>query len=120
MSVLEIILGIIAGIGGWEFIRYILDWIKKRKSTKKLDETEAIITTTTVSDKAISILNDTVDFQKSRIDQLEQEVKNLFREGEELRKMLNDNYTEMSNMRKQLDKICLRLECKNRVRVGDI
>lgn len=110
---LQILLAILGSIGGWELIKYILDWIKKRKSTSKIDEAEAIAATTTVSDKAIKILNDTVDFQKNRIDQLEEEVK-------ELRKELNNNINDMSKMRSQIDKVCLRYECANRIRTIDV
>lgn len=117
---LQIILGIIAGIGGWELIRYIFDWIKKRKSTSKIDEAEAIAATTTVSDKAIQILNNTVDFQKGRMDDMEKQLNEQGILIKELRKTIDDSYSEISRMKKQIDKVCLRYECVNRVRVSDI
>lgn len=120
MSVLEIILGIIAGIGGWEAIRYILDWIKKRKSTKKSDIAEAELIIQSVSDKAIEILKEQLIVLDDRLKDKENRITDLENQVKELRKTIDENYTEISNMRKQLDKICLRLECKNRVRVNDV
>ena len=120
MSVLEIILGIVSGIGGWQLINYILDWIKKRKTTKKADIVETELLTQSVSDKAIQILKDQLEVLDDRLKDKEVRITELESQIKELRKIIDDNYNEMSKMRSQLDKVCLRLTCKNRIVIGDL
>lgn len=120
MSVLEIILGIIAGIGGWEAIRYVLDWIKKRRSTSKIDKAEAEMATQSVSDKAIQILKEQLELLDDRLKDKEERITELENQIKELRKIIDNNYEEASNMRKQLEKICMRYECANRIRTIDV
>ena len=121
--------GIITALGGFEMIKYFIDWFKTRKTTKVKDETEA--TSLEVepykqqNEFLLGQLKSIQEFNQTQLTQMQTQIVErdakiecLTLKVEELQRTINQLFNENQEIKKKLvDNSCTNLDCTSRKRI---
>lgn len=121
--------GLFTALGGFEMIKYFIDWIKTRKTTKVKDETDA--TTLEVepykqqNEFLLNQLKTIQEFNQNQITQMQTQIVErdakiecLTLKVEELQRTINQLFNENQEIKKKLvDNSCTNLDCTSRKRI---
>lgn len=114
MNTITVIIAIISAIGGWEFIKYILDWIKNNKKSKISDKKDEFETDW-------SMYKEQMLFLQTQIELLQGQLKKRDLTVTELTSRVDDLNTKIDDLLGQLNGqepyICYNADCANRKRI---
>ena len=126
MTGIETTVALIAALGGFEALKYFMDWLRTRKSSKKKDEVDTVSLEVEPykqqNEFLLNQLKTIQEFNQTQLTQMQTQISE--RDGkiecltlkvEELQKTINQLFTENQEIKKKMiDNGCMKFDCASR------